>query len=67
MNLVCAPVILLVMMGQLVFSNSDEWYRSPDTLSKRTLTPYARWLIREYKELPHLFEARFVNGVLCMR
>ena len=64
-NILCAPFILLLMLGRLVFAQSDEWYRSPATLGKRTWTPYARWLIREYNELPHIFDERCGAMSLC--
>lgn len=57
-NLVLSPFILLFLLFHYIFRNGEEFYRNPKLIGNRQYTPYARWKLREFNELPHIFEER---------
>jgi len=57
-NLVLLPFIAVIRLAYFCFENSDEWKSRPASLSLRRFTPFARFLLRDYNEVSHIFEKR---------
>lgn len=57
-NLIFSPFILLMMGLYLIFKYGEGIYRNPRTVATRQYGTAARWRLREFNELPHLFERR---------
>lgn len=55
---ILSPFVLLFELLYLFFHYAQAFKDSPDSLSFRRWTPQAKWRIREYNELPHLFNKR---------
>lgn len=60
-NLLLTPIILLAQVTRFCFSDF-EFLQNPWQFTKRQFSPYAQWLIREYNELPHDFNARIKSA-----
>ncbi|KJE90584.1 hypothetical protein CAOG_01880 [Capsaspora owczarzaki ATCC 30864] len=61
-NLLFAPFIMVFMLTYFFFRYTEEFRNRPTTVGARQWTPYARWWLREFNELPHIFQARLNNG-----
>ena len=57
-----APFVLCFELLYLVFHYSQAIRNSPESLSLRRWTPHAKWIIREYNELPHLLAERISHS-----
>ena len=57
-NLVCLPFILLFQVTYFFFKYAEEYRRDPNQLGLRQYSHYSRWKLREYNELPHIFNQR---------
>jgi len=51
-NLALSPFILMFMLSYFFLRNAEKFYRHPGTVGSRNWSPYARWKIREFNELP---------------
>lgn len=51
LNAVMSPFIMLFLIIFFVFRYGEELHRYPLTISARSYTPLARWLMRDYNEL----------------
>jgi autophagy-related protein 9 len=60
--LLSSPFVLAFEILYLVFHYSQAVRSSPQALSLRRWTPQAKWLIREYNELPHLLRGRIAKS-----
>ncbi|KAH0785295.1 autophagy protein [Histomonas meleagridis] len=56
--LIFSPFVLIFELLYLFFNYAQAIRNSPDSLSRRRWTTQAKWKIREYNELPHLFNER---------
>jgi autophagy-related protein 9 len=59
---ILSPFVLAFEILYLVFHYLQAVRASPQSLSLRRWTPQAKWLIREYNELPHLLRARIAKS-----
>ena len=59
---ITAPFVLCFELLYLVFHYSQAIRNSPESLSLRRWTPQAKWIIREYNELPHLLAERISHS-----
>lgn len=57
-NLALSPFIFVFLLIYFVFRYGEEAYKNPSILGDRQYTQYARWKLREFNELPHLFDRR---------
>lgn len=57
-NLLLAPGILVFRAAHFIFRYVDEWRRRPGALAARQWDPWARWKLREFCELDHVFDDR---------
>ncbi|KAJ3077309.1 autophagy protein atg9 [Podochytrium sp. JEL0797] len=59
LSLLFSPFLLALTLLHFVFTTTESYQTSPSTaFSARTYTPHARWLLRDFNELPHTFEHR---------
>ncbi|KAJ2960340.1 hypothetical protein NQZ79_g4339 [Umbelopsis isabellina] len=58
LNLVCAPFILVYLLVYLFFRYFEEYHKNPGEIGSRDYSPFAKWKVREFNELPHLFHRR---------
>lgn len=61
-NLLLAPGILVFRAAYFVFRYLNDWRRQPHTLATRQWTPWARWRMREFCEMDHVFEDRLARA-----
>lgn len=55
------PFSIIYQLSYMFFRYADELRSRPGHMSSRQWTPYARWRLRHYDELPHIFRMR-ANG-----
>jgi len=58
-SLLLAPLLIVYHVAVFSFRNSDR--ASHGALATRTWTPFARWRLREYCEVEHYFQQRYVG------
>lgn len=56
--LVFAPFLFFFLILYFVFRYTQEYHKNPSSLGTRQYSPIARWKLREFNELPHLFNQR---------
>lgn len=61
-NLLLSPFIFIMLLAYLLFKYGEEIYRNPRTIATRQYTTAARWKLREFNDLPHLFERRLAHS-----
>lgn len=52
------PLIAVFLLMYIFFRYAEEIKRSPGTILSRQYSRYAKYLLRQYNELPHLFQQR---------
>ncbi|KAL2889062.1 Autophagy-related protein 9 [Ceratocystis lukuohia] len=57
-NLILSPFMLAYALIVHFFTYYNEYQRDPSKASARRYTPLAEWRLREFNELPHIFEDR---------
>lgn len=57
-SVLLAPFNILRYCTMYFFRYYTEFSRNPSQVGARTFTPFAEWKIREFNELPHLFQRR---------
>jgi len=57
-NLLCLPFILVFQLTYFFFKYAEEYRRDPHLLGLRQYSHYSKWKLREYNELPHIFNQR---------
>jgi hypothetical protein len=57
-NLALLPFVAVFMAVFFFLRHADELHRTPGSIGAREFTPHARWCMREYNELTHVFEER---------
>ena len=60
--LVFSPVLFAFEIMYLVYYYLNRFRRMWVNFSFREWTPYYKWILREYNELPHLFKARMAES-----
>lgn len=58
LNLAFSPFIFVFLIVYFIFRYGEEAYKNPSVLGDRQYTQYARWKLREFNELPHIFDRR---------
>ncbi|KAL7748502.1 autophagy protein atg9 [Sorochytrium milnesiophthora] len=58
LNALFAPFVAVFLVLYFFFRYGEEYYRNPGNLGSRRYSPLARWRLREFNELPHLFQYR---------
>ncbi|KAG2188048.1 hypothetical protein INT44_000799 [Umbelopsis vinacea] len=58
LNLICAPFILAYLIIYFFFRYFEEYHKNPGAIGSRNYSPFAKWKLREFNELPHLFKRR---------
>jgi len=61
-NLVVAPFTLVFMLSYFFLRNAEKCYRHPGTIGARGWSPYARWKMREFNEVPQQLNLRLDNS-----
>ena len=59
-SIAVAPFNILRFCVLYFFKYYTEFTKNPSKASARTFTPFAEWKIREFNELDHLFNIRYV-------
>lgn len=57
-QLIFCPCILMFVLADFTMRHVQEWHVRKNYFGPRVYTARARWLFREYNELPHLLERR---------
>lgn len=64
LNLLLAPFVAAFMLIFFFLKHAEEWYRRPAASAlSRDYSRHARWMMMEFNELPHVFEARMHASV----
>jgi len=59
LNLLLSPFVAAFMVFFIFLKHAEEWYRRPAASAlSRDYSRHARWMMQEFNELPHVFEAR---------
>lgn len=61
-NIILAPFIALLLIIYYILRYGEEIYQNPSAVGARQYTPLAKWKMREFNELPHLFNRRLANS-----
>lgn len=61
-NLIFAPFLLLFTLVYTFYRYGEEVYQNPKAVGTRQYNQWARWKLREFNELPHLFDRRLMNS-----
>lgn len=61
-NIILSPFILVFLIMYFFLRYGEEIYQNPRSVGTRQYTPYARWKLREFNELPHIFNTRLTNS-----
>eukprot|EP00762_Andalucia_godoyi_P005676 ANDGO_06419.mRNA.1 Autophagy-related protein 9 len=62
LNFFAAPFMIIFLFVHLIFRYTEELRSAPWNIGMRSWSPYARWLFREYNELPHVLQQRLVQA-----
>ena len=57
-----SPFVFVFELLYLCFHYAQSIRSAPEALSMRRWTPRAKWVIREYNELPHVFKTRIAKS-----
>ena len=58
-NMILSPFIAAFMLTFFFLKHAEEFHRSPGASAfSRDYSRKARWMMREFNELPHIFEVR---------
>lgn len=57
-----SPFVFVFELLYLCFHYAQSIRSAPEALSMRRWTPRAKWIIREYNELPHVFKTRIAKS-----
>jgi autophagy-related protein 9 len=57
-----APFLFIFILLRSFFKLSEEYRQNPALLVARAYTPLASWEIREFNELPHIFNKRLTKS-----
>lgn len=57
-NLIIAPFLITYSLIENFFQNFTEYQQHPASIGMRQYSRFAEWKLREFNELPHLFERR---------
>ncbi|KDN53404.1 APG9-domain-containing protein [Tilletiaria anomala UBC 951] len=58
LNGIFAPFIVMYLLVYSFLRYFEEYHKDPSSLGSRQYTEFARWKLREFNELPHLFKRR---------
>ncbi|ODV89806.1 hypothetical protein CANCADRAFT_28024, partial [Tortispora caseinolytica NRRL Y-17796] len=58
MNIIFGPFIMSYLSIVSFLRYFNEYHRNPGAIGSRSYSPFAEWIIREFNELPHLFQRR---------
>jgi autophagy-related protein 9 len=58
LNAIFAPFIVLYLLIFSFFRYFEEYHKDPSNLGSRQYTSFAKWKLREFNELPHIFRRR---------
>eukprot|EP00834_Sanchytrium_tribonematis_P000424 NODE_8_length_66115_cov_0.981823.p9 type:complete len:583 gc:universal NODE_8_length_66115_cov_0.981823:37763-36015(-) len=61
-NGILLPLIAVFLLMYIFFRYAEEIKRSPGTVLSRQYSRYSKYLLRQYNELPHLFQQRLNNS-----
>lgn len=61
-SFILSPFLFVFSLIYFIFKYGEEVYKNPKIIGNREYTTYARWKLREFHELPHLFEQRLANS-----
>jgi autophagy-related protein 9 len=59
--LALSPLLALLTLAYALFRYGEEVYRDAKSIGQRQYSCRARWLFREYNELPHYFDKRLAR------
>lgn len=60
-SLFLMPFFLVYTVLSFVFRFAEAFKKNPSSMGSRTWTHYARQVFRDFNELPHAFESRYVS------
>ncbi|KAJ3305114.1 autophagy protein atg9 [Kappamyces sp. JEL0829] len=62
LSLALSPVLFVYLIVQSFFKLSEEYRQNPALLGARAYSPLANWKMREFNELPHIFNKRLTRS-----
>eukprot|EP00736_Rhodelphis_marinus_P002412 Rmarinus@m.3997 len=60
-NLFLSPFLIIFMLVYFIMRNAEQFYHQPTSMGMRQWTPYAKWVFREFNELPLDFQKRLAQ------
>jgi hypothetical protein len=64
-TLLFSPFLFFYLLIRSFFKMSEEYRQNPALLGSRSYSPYSLWKMREFNELPHLFDKRINRSYLA--
>ena len=61
-SMLLSPILFIYLIIQSFFKLSEEYRQNPALLGLRSYSPMALWKMREFNELPHLFNKRMTRS-----
>jgi hypothetical protein len=62
LNLLGAPFVLCAQTVYFIYRHVSEYHHNPKAIGMYVFTPMARWKLRHFNELPHVYTARLNNA-----
>ena len=60
LNLLVAPFVLVFLLIYFFMRNAEKFYHQPSSAGARRWSALAAWRLREFNELPHYLNHRWV-------
>jgi autophagy-related protein 9 len=58
LSLVSAPFMIIAFLVHFAYSHFSEYHQNPQSIAAHSFTPLARWKLRDFNELPHIYTQR---------
>jgi autophagy-related protein 9 len=58
LNLICMPFVFSALTVFFIYRYVSEYHKKPKAMGMYSFTPIAKWRLRDFNELPHVYTAR---------
>lgn len=57
-NLLCMPFVFSALLVYFIYRYVSEYHKNPKAMGLYSFTPLAKWKLRDFNEMPHVYTAR---------
>lgn len=58
LNIICMPFVFSALTVYFIYRYVSEYHKNPKAMGLYSFTPLAKWKLRDFNELPHVYTAR---------